>query len=132
MKLRLKGIVQDCDFRFNELSVYEKFRKTKSFQGDPGLTEAYLFISKGETQLLWVLRYENDMWWDQHKYLAAVPKGKEPRLKRRRIQSLKLRVSGGRWHPLMLANYANEVGIDLDGIKKFEEVYDSRHPLKVA
>jgi hypothetical protein len=36
-----------------------------------------------------------------------------------------LTASGGKsvWNPLMLKDYAEEQGIDLDGLKKFEEYY---------
>jgi hypothetical protein len=32
-------------------------------------------------------------------------------------------VDGGTWNPLMLANYAEQVGIQLEGLKKFEQYY---------
>lgn len=116
MSIRLKGIVQDVDFRYNELSIYEKFRKSKSFVADPRVGEAILFVSKNGNQLLWVLGYDEDV---------MVQK-----TSRRRIETLRLRVSGGYWNPLMLADYAENVGIQLEGLKKFEEVYEASRAKK--
>jgi hypothetical protein len=40
------------------------------------------------------------------------------------LRSEKLRLtSGGSWNPMMLANYALDVGIELEGIKLFESHY---------
>lgn len=39
------------------------------------------------------------------------------------IGSRMLRLLSGHWEPLMLANYAGEVGIKLDGLKKFQDHY---------
>jgi hypothetical protein len=44
--------------------------------------------------------------------------------KTRILQSDAFRIDGaGSWNPLMLANYAAAVGIELIGLKKFEETY---------
>jgi hypothetical protein len=118
MKLRLKGIFQEVDFRYNELSIYERYRKDRSFQGDPKLGETYLFVSTSGNQLLWVLRYEDKVL--VHKTM------------RKRIETLRFRVSGGSWNPLMLANYAEEIGITLEGIRKFEEIYAAKTARKLS
>ena len=40
------------------------------------------------------------------------------------FQSARLRIQGSSgWNPLMLANYAEAAGINLVGLKKFEEYY---------
>lgn len=39
------------------------------------------------------------------------------------IYSRRLRLPRGAWNPLMLANYAQQLGLKLIGIKKFEEHY---------
>lgn len=36
--------------------------------------------------------------------------------------TVKMRITHGTWDILMLQNYANDVGIELDGIKRFEEI----------
>lgn len=117
MRLRLKAISQDVDFRSTELAIFEKYRRSKDFAGDPRTGEAYLFVSKSGTQLLWVLHYE--------------AKVQVLNRDRRRIESLKMRVSGGYWNPLMLQNYANDLGIELEGIKRFEEVFYQTHKRKI-
>ncbi len=109
MRIRLKYIMQDVDFRRNELTIYEAHRRSRDFPGDPKLGEAGLYISKAGTQLLWVLHYEAE---------AQIFN-----TSRRRIESLKMRISGGHWNPLLLANYASDVGIELEGIRRFEEAF---------
>ena len=116
MRIRLKGIQQDVDFRQSELTNYEAFRKSKRFSGDPKKGEAYLFVSTSGNQLVWVLKYEADV--------------TVFRTQRRRIESLRFRISGGHWNPMMLANYADEVGIELVGIKRFEEIYEAQRAAK--
>lgn len=40
------------------------------------------------------------------------------------LRSVRLRLTtGARWNPMMLANYARNVGLTLDGVKFFEEYY---------
>lgn len=40
------------------------------------------------------------------------------------LRSERLRLTGKqRWNPLMLVNYAKQVGIELDGLKRFEDHY---------
>lgn len=39
------------------------------------------------------------------------------------LRSARLRLSSGTWNPLMLANYAREVGLTLDGLQRFEQLY---------
>lgn len=41
---------------------------------------------------------------------------------KRVLRSTRLRISGGAsWNPLMLVNYAKEVGLNITGIKAFED-----------
>lgn len=41
------------------------------------------------------------------------------------LRSIRLRLRGkGAWNPYMIANYAEEVGIKLEGIKTFQEHYE--------
>lgn len=110
MKVRLKQIIRDVDFRKTELQNYEDHRKDKKrFDGDPKPGEAILFVSTSGNQLAWILRYDEAV--------------RVQKTDRRRIQSLRMRLSGGYWNPLMLANYARDIGLELQGIKLFEETY---------
>ena len=110
-KVRLKAVCFDVDFRYNEFGIYEGFRKSKSFPGDLGKNEVFLFVSRTGNQLLWVLNLTS---------LDAV--GSQQSM----IDTRRWRLSGSYWNPMMLANYAADVGLDLVGIKRFEELYDSR------
>lgn len=48
-----------------------------------------------------------------------------PSKRREVLRSLRLRLRGpGAWNPYMIANYAEEVGIKLEGIKLFQEHYE--------
>lgn len=104
-KVKLKAICFDQDFRFNEFSIYESFRKSKRFPGELGSGEVFLFVSCTGNQLLWVLNVSQ---------VDAV--GSQQSL----IDTRRWRLSGSYWNPAMLANYAAEVGIELVGIRKFE------------
>jgi hypothetical protein len=112
MKLRLRAIVQGADFRKTELTSYEEFRKRKDYPGDLKPGQSDLLISRGGSQLVWVMRYE-----------AGVLVG---RTKRRRIESIRMRVSGGSWNP------AKACGIELQGLKRFEETYKKSRERKQA
>ena len=47
-----------------------------------------------------------------------------PGLRHEVLRSVRLRLRGRQeWNPLMLVNYAAEVGIQLEGLKKFEDHY---------
>jgi hypothetical protein len=46
--------------------------------------------------------------------------------------SRRLRISSGSWNPLMLENYAQEVGLSLVGLKTFEEHYNRMREEKRA
>lgn len=37
------------------------------------------------------------------------------------LRSTRLRLRGGRWNPLMLANYAKDAGIALSGLRTYEQ-----------
>lgn len=37
------------------------------------------------------------------------------------LRSLRLRINSGRWNPLMLVNYAKAVGLDIQGLKAYED-----------
>lgn len=114
--LRLKRIEQDVDFRKNELTTYRLFKEKNKNYPDPMPGEAYLFVSKSGNQLMFVLNYKKDI--------------KLHKSKRDIIESLRLRLSGGRWNPLMLANYAEEVGVKLLGIRKYEEIFEEQKETK--
>jgi hypothetical protein len=116
--LRLKYI-EKVDFRKNEFtnfvetSVVGKGKKTKKRAPlKPG--EVACLVSSSGNQIVFVYAPK----------LVAEDGGRGAE-ERPVLHSEKLRLtSGGRWHPLMLGTYAEQVGIKLEGIKLFEEHYD--------
>lgn len=115
MKIRLKAISFDADFRFSEFGIYDTFRKSKKFQGDLRAGEAYLFVSGTGNQLLWVLNIGG---------ITSKGANAKGSFDRRVIDTRRMRIEGRTaWHPMMLQNYANSVGLEIVGFKRFEEVY---------
>lgn len=110
MRLRF---VQTCSFVRNELTNFmEVLAKHPEFSRD-GIAklkrdDVVLLISKMGNQLVFL-----------HGFDFIERSGKKQHTV---LRSLKLRLSGrGTWDPLMLSEYAKDVGIKLDGIKAFED-----------
>jgi hypothetical protein len=40
------------------------------------------------------------------------------------LRSVRLRMTSGEWNPNMLQNYANAVGLTLNGRERFETIYN--------
>lgn len=115
MRLRLKQIEQQVDFRCNDLTIFERWKGKDAFKV-PRQGETVLFVSKGGDQILWIIGYD-----------AKVMVGK---VERRRIETIRFRLSGGKWNPLLLADDAERVGIELEGIKKFKEAFGDQQERK--
>lgn len=109
-KIKLKAIQFDVDFRYSEFTIYQEFKKNKSFPGELGASEAFLFVSRSGNQLLWVLN---------------VTKIDAKSSQQTLIDTRRWRLSGSTWHPFMLQNYAAEVGLELIGIRRFEAIHQS-------
>lgn len=117
LKLRLKAIRYNCDFRKNENSLYNEFKASQNFPGELAKGEAYLFVSASENQLIWFL---NATEVEAGRKTVGLVDSRRWRL-----------LSHSKWHPMMLANYASDAGIELIGIRRFEEAYRSqRHNSK--
>jgi len=108
-KIRLRAIKFDVDFRKSEHTNYKIFKKSKKYPGDLKSGEAFLFVSKSGNQLIWII------------YVGVT--GIDIGTPKEIVDSRRWRIIGGQWNPLMLANYAEDVGVTLVGIKKFEELY---------
>jgi hypothetical protein len=106
LKLRL---VYKTDFRKNESTNYEAAVKEHelTLRGD----DVVLLVSKAWNQLIFV-------WRPTEMEGARGPI--------RVVSSRRLRLQGGSWNPLMLANYAGSVGLELNGLKLFESRYQER------
>lgn len=116
-RMRLKAIIPNTDFRRNEATIIFDYMKSRSYAGDLKAGECYLFLSKTGNQLLWF--FNNVVEIDAYAERVFDV-----------VDSRKWRVTGGTWHPFMLANYAAEVGIELIGIKRFEEIMDEQRRRK--
>jgi|APSaa5957512576_1039674.scaffolds.fasta_scaffold96763_2 hypothetical protein len=117
-RLRLKGVIT-CSFARSEATNLNLYRTTPSYPGDLKKGEAFLFLSKTGNQIIFVFH--------------AVALEEEDGKIREVIDSRRLRLPhGATWHPYMLQNYAEEVGIHLIGIKSFKDIYEDRRKAKRA
>lgn len=113
-QVRLKGVVE-CQFNRSEVSNLHHYRATAYFPGELAVGEAFLFLSKKGDQVMFVFA------------LRQVDCQGKPRAV---MDSRRLRLSSGAWNPYMLQNYANEVGLHLVGIKRFEHIYVAKQKTK--
>ena len=119
--LRLKGIVT-CSFGRSEATNLKLYRESGHYPGDLKEGEAFLFLSKGGNQIIFMFKSIE----------VEVEHGSGGPATRGVIDSRRLRLDGGTWHPYMLQNYANEAGIYLIGIKRFEQVHAAMQARKRA
>jgi len=107
--MRLRHIVS-VSFNKSELTNYKEF-----LLQNPGAStvlkgnDVILLISKSRDQLVFVYGFDA---LDKNQILFTS-----------RMRILTAKGGKGVWNPLMLKNYAEEQGIDLEGLKKFEEYY---------
>lgn len=104
--MRLRHI-ERVDFRKSEMTNFDLVAKRMKLRLKKG--EAALLISNRGNQLVFVYGYGAVD--DEHVCL----------------RSERLRLTSGSWNPLMLANYAGQVGLQLEGIRRFEDHYRSLH-----
>ena len=101
--------IETVDFRKNERTCWREFiAKHRNFVLRPD--ESLLLLSKSLNQLCFVYGTTK---------LDDVPGGLEI------LASVKFRISGGTWNPLRLKEYANEVGLELVGLKSFTQHYEA-------
>ena len=116
-RIRLKAIIPSADFRKSEHTIFRDFAKSRKYPGPLKKGEGFLFLSKTGNQLLWFFKEP-----------TSITSFKD--VERSIVDSRRWRVTGGTWHPFMLADYAVEAGIELVGIKRFEEIFDERRGRK--
>lgn len=110
IRLRLRHIVS-ADFKRNEATHLQDYEKEHGVV-HLGKDDCILFVSRSGHIMRFVFGWTNE--------IAGLAKHV--------LSSYSLRCARGEsWEPLMLGNYANEVGITLVGMKRFEEYY--RHLL---
>jgi len=106
--------VERGDFRTTERTMFENLpaalrRKLKG-------SDAVCFVSGVGNQIVFVYGFTN----------VGLTKATGRHKPRRYgiVTSVRLRLTGSTWNPLMLANYADACGIELLGLKRFEEHYE--------
>lgn len=107
--MRLKYI-QKADFRKSERTNLVEFRK-KNYAAVRNLLpdDVICFISSQQDQLVFVHGFV-EMTNGKNQFFQI-------------LSSRRLRITGGTWNPLRLADYAKEVGLELEGLKKFADYY---------
>jgi len=113
--VRLKGVMK-CPFNRSEVSNLGQYRREEFFPGELKPGEAYLFLSKGLDQAMFVFATHQSA--DENGVVRSV------------VDSRRLRLTSGSWSPYMLQNDANAVGLSLLGIKRFEQIYAEHQALK--
>lgn len=107
--MRIKQI-EAADFRCSARTMFERFRvKNKHVVSALNDTDVIVFISKMGNQLLFVHGYT-----DFPEDLIG---------QRRALQSVRHQILNGTWNPMALANYAQAAGLDIQGLRLFEEHY---------
>jgi hypothetical protein len=117
MRLRL---VETVDFRCSEAGNFIGVQKRYKLQLGPD--DVVCLVASNRRQVVFMYRTrEMDMSkFGSRKGTAVV------------FHSERLRLSRSTWEPMMLQNYANEVGIKLDGLRRFEEIYGEDAPGKIV
>lgn len=107
IRVRLKMVVFDIDFRKSEDTNMSEFKKSRNYPGDLKKGEVFLFVSKSRNLLRWIVNESE---------ISAYSKTTA-------LHSWLTRIRNGTWHDWLLADWAEEVGLELVGIKKFEQRY---------
>lgn len=93
--------IAEVDFRSSELHNFTRIKDAPKL----GPNDVVLLISLSRTQLCFVHGFTD---LDEN---------------RRVLRSERLRLTSGTWNPLMLVDYAERVGLKLEGLKRFNEYY---------
>lgn len=102
MRLRL---VTEADFRRSEVANFEVIQKKEQLRlGDD---DVICLVSQSKNQVMFVWRPLN----------ITIPSGETTI-----VRSMRLRLTRSTFNPLMLANYATAVGLQLDGLRRFEDI----------
>ena len=103
--------IETCDFRNSEQTNYLLLLKASPHLRALKSNEVVLLRSRSGDQLVFTNGF---------KYVGGGASGMLMYL-----ESVRLRLEKGSWSPLMIANYARQVGIILQGIKTLEEHIES-------
>ncbi len=103
--MRIREIVS-ADFRNCERTLYSDYLRTAKL---PRADEIVVFISLKGDQLLFV-----------HGWQAVHNPGGPNHLV---LKSSRHRIANGTWNPLLLRNYVNAAGLEIEGLRRFEDYY---------
>lgn len=109
INLKLRVIEMEADFRFSERTLFVKFRE-KNTGVFLAPDDCVAFVSRTGNQIVFV--YNSRDFECQGEAAIKVTTSVRIRIDQRRA-----------WNPLMLQNYANEAGINLVGLKRYEQLY---------
>jgi len=109
--MRLKYIAH-ADFRKSERTNFLELKKARKLP-KLGKGDVVLLVSLSENQCVFVYGFTA--------FDAECNDGRERHVEI--CRSERLRITGSRWNPLMIRNYAERVGIKIDGLKRFEDYY---------
>jgi len=106
--------VADADFRKSEATLY-KLWEAANPEAKMATNDVVLFVSLSGNQLVFV--HKPRQLEDGHALAGT----------REVISSRRLRIKGGVWNPMMIGNYARDVGITIERIKLFEDHYRAKY-----
>jgi hypothetical protein len=115
MKAQLKGrlcLIEHCDFRCSEWTNLQRILRSHKLK--LGKSDVVAMVSGNGKQIVFCYAHDSVGYTD----------GRGLARKTDVVQSLRYRITGGgSWDPIMLVNYAEAAGIELIGLKKFEQHY---------
>ena len=118
-KIRLRLIQMDVDFRKSEETNFLDLKKQGKIPKCLKKGDGILLVSKSGKQFVFVEPYVE--------YDSTVTGGEVSIL-----PSQRGRIRGGSWSPIMLSEYAREVGLTIEGIKRFEWYFREREQRREA
>lgn len=101
--------IEETDFRRCDIRIFSEFQDSNAaFAKKLAENDIVVFLSKKRDQMLFIhgFTYFNGG--------AARPEAMA-------LQSIRHRIVSGTWNPLMLKNYAEEAGLQIEGLSRFED-----------
>lgn len=112
LRVRLRR-VEHGDFRTSEQTMFNAL--PAAVRNDLRGFDAVAFVSATGNQIVFVYGFTN--------VGMTKPTGLHKARRYGIVTSVRIRLTGSTWNPLMLQNYAADCGLELIGLKRFEEHY---------
>lgn len=114
IKVRLKEIYH-ASFSRSEMTNYREWKEESG--RDLGNGEALCIVSLTGNQMVFV--------WKPIPFQSITPNGSSKVHQSEVFLSVRIRMDiAGWWEPRMLRDYANQVGLELIGLKRYEEFFN--------